>query len=315
MTSRLAVGCGANAGLMVSDDHERIRAVVDAALGLGIAWFDTAGAYGSGRSEINLGKALRSADLGPTARISTKVLIDSEELSDVRGAVQRAVEGSLRRLRRDHVDVLLLHNRVGWWRQARPAIGIGPVLSLDDVLGPKGVAESFHELMADGVVEQSGFTTYGAEQSAVDELLASDRFQVINAACSLVNPSAAFALEVHGEPDFRSVIDRAAAHSVGVTAFRVLEGGKLARPGSEKITRLQRWCTEHAGSVVAGALRFVLANPAIATVVMGFTEVHHVRAAVEVERLGPLPPEMMSEARRLVHTLSTTADPSPSPAT
>ncbi|CAM9842250.1 unnamed protein product, partial [Phaeothamnion confervicola] len=107
--------------------------LVHAAVDAGIRMFDTADAYGSGASELALGEALsgRSDDVV----VATKVGYRFDErrpglASDVIGAVarrlgrgtrpyaeqdfsvagvERAVVGSLRRLRRDHLDLLQFH--------------------------------------------------------------------------------------------------------------------------------------------------------------------------------------------------------------
>jgi aryl-alcohol dehydrogenase-like predicted oxidoreductase len=94
---------------------EETRAVVDAALDTGITFIDTADVYGNrGGSEEHLGKALegRRGDVV----IATKFGGDMQgAYGDDRGArgsrryIRRAIEGSLRRLRTDHVDLYQYH--------------------------------------------------------------------------------------------------------------------------------------------------------------------------------------------------------------
>ncbi|MDE3206546.1 MAG: aldo/keto reductase [Acidobacteriota bacterium] len=70
-------GCGGRAELMVGNDRSAQIAAVRTALDCGIDYFDTAPAYGGGRSEMALGAAL--ADLGsPAVTISTKVVLGEE---------------------------------------------------------------------------------------------------------------------------------------------------------------------------------------------------------------------------------------------
>jgi aryl-alcohol dehydrogenase-like predicted oxidoreductase len=78
-------------------------ATVHAALDLGINCFDTAEFYGSGRSEEVLGKALQGRR--DAAVISTKVWVDNMSAE----GIIRACEGSLKRLRTDHIDLYLIH--------------------------------------------------------------------------------------------------------------------------------------------------------------------------------------------------------------
>jgi len=86
-------------------------ALVHAALDNGIRFFDTAAAYGEGRSEEILGEALSESTHGREAIICTK--ISPRFTPDLRAldlSFIGQVEDALRRLRRDRIDVLLLHN-------------------------------------------------------------------------------------------------------------------------------------------------------------------------------------------------------------
>jgi aryl-alcohol dehydrogenase-like predicted oxidoreductase len=90
------------------DETESIR-LVQAALDAGCNFFDTAPNYGDGASERLLGHALRGHR--HEAVICTKfghTGVDTKDFSVT--ALRPSLEGSLRRLQTDHVDVLLLHN-------------------------------------------------------------------------------------------------------------------------------------------------------------------------------------------------------------
>src|SRR5438105_193327 len=102
--SILGFGCGAVGGLMVRAapaDQERTLA---RALAAGVNYFDTAVQYGDGESEKNLGRLLKA--LRPTdAIVGTKVRLKSEEFSRVGSAIAESLDGSLRRLARESVDI------------------------------------------------------------------------------------------------------------------------------------------------------------------------------------------------------------------
>lgn len=124
MTPRIGMGCWAIGGQMWtadgkavgygrSDDSDALRTVA-AALELGIRVFDTAAAYGTGHSETLLGQALKGRD---DAIVVTKfgITIDPPNrriLGQTRdpARVMAEVEASLRRLNRDRIDLLLLHD-------------------------------------------------------------------------------------------------------------------------------------------------------------------------------------------------------------
>ena len=132
--SEIGFGCGPTAGLMVYGTPDEQRDAVRRAYDLGITYFDTAPIYGDFVSEDNLGRALEAAGVRPV--IATKVCLELPDLDDIPAAVRRSVEDSLRRLRVDDVAVIQLHNRVASARAARADLGVGALLTPDDVLGP-----------------------------------------------------------------------------------------------------------------------------------------------------------------------------------
>ncbi len=80
------------------------------ALDLGVNFFDTAPNYGLGSSEERLGKALEKTDRSKVV-INTKFgHTDSGVLNYDAGYIRESLEGSLRRLRTEYVDSLILHN-------------------------------------------------------------------------------------------------------------------------------------------------------------------------------------------------------------
>ncbi|MCC8969771.1 aldo/keto reductase [Bradyrhizobium brasilense] len=106
-------GNAAGDGYGHTDDDESRRAII-AAWEHGCNLFDTASVYGDGHSERLIGEALRMVGAVHDAVIVSKAgsFFDGEiiraDYSDE--ALVKSVEGSLRRLGRDHLDVLLLHN-------------------------------------------------------------------------------------------------------------------------------------------------------------------------------------------------------------
>jgi aryl-alcohol dehydrogenase-like predicted oxidoreductase len=102
--SVVGLGCN-NFGRRV--DVDGTRAVVDAALEIGVTFFDTAESYGDGRSEAFLGEALQ----GRRDRVvlATKFGGAPAEGKGSRGEIRRALEGSLERLQTDYVDLYQHH--------------------------------------------------------------------------------------------------------------------------------------------------------------------------------------------------------------
>ncbi|WP_458108933.1 aldo/keto reductase [Arthrobacter sp. R3-55] len=139
---------------------DQAAAVVEAAQGIGIELFDHADIYRSGKSEAVFGEVLaRSQGLREKIQLQTKCGIRLGERGlqthyDLsREAILERVNGSLKRLQTDYVDVLLLH---------RP----------DPLMDPREVADAVGQLMAEGKVRQLGVSNMSGAQIAFlqDEL-------------------------------------------------------------------------------------------------------------------------------------------------
>jgi aryl-alcohol dehydrogenase-like predicted oxidoreductase len=145
--------------------------------------------YADGVSEDHLGETL--SDLGARPMVGTKVVIGADELDDVSGAVIRCFESSLKRLRLDSVDILHLHNRLALQREEGSNVGIGPLLSVDDLLGPGGVLEAFEKLRDQGKTRSLGICSFGGEVPAINQAIDTGHFQSLLAYYNILNPTAA----------------------------------------------------------------------------------------------------------------------------
>lgn len=109
--SKLCVGCMSfgKAGTMHdwTLDQEESEKVIRHALDLGINFFDTANGYSAGTSEEYLGKALKKNIARDKVVIASKVYFNEGRLS--RKAILREIEGSLKRLGTDYLDLYIIH--------------------------------------------------------------------------------------------------------------------------------------------------------------------------------------------------------------
>src|SRR5436305_11765125 len=108
--SVLGFGCGAVGGLMVRGAPADQERAVARALEAGVNYFDTAVQYGNGESEQNLGRVL--AKLKPAdVIVGTKVRLPPS-FHRLAEATAQSLDGSLRRLGLERVDIFHLHNAI-----------------------------------------------------------------------------------------------------------------------------------------------------------------------------------------------------------
>ncbi len=109
--SKLCVGCMSfgKAGTMHdwTLDEKESEVVIKHALSLGINFFDTANGYSAGTSEEYLGKAIKNNIARDKVVIASKVYFNEGRLS--RGAIFREIDGTLKRLGTDYLDLYIIH--------------------------------------------------------------------------------------------------------------------------------------------------------------------------------------------------------------
>lgn len=316
--SALGFGAGAIGGLFVRGDRAEQQRAVARALEAGITYFDTAPSYGDGRSEENLGRALRDLDARDRVVVGTKVRLQPDDLHDPPAAIGRSIEGSLRRLGRDTVDLLQLHNPIA----GKESVGAfetasGRALDLDTVL--ESVAEGLHRVVRRGSARHVGITGLG-DTTVLHALVATAGFATVQTYFNVLNPSAGFAGASGGAQDFAGLIDRAADAGMGVIAIRVMAAGAISTaparhanagdPGAplvrgaaydrdlERAHAIESLAMElGAEGPLELAVRFALAKPGVSTVLVGYSDLAQVEDAVRWTERGPLPEDIV---RRLV---------------
>lgn len=136
--STIGLGCMRLNGLSTKDANQ----VIENALELGINFFDHADMYGQGRSEELFAEAI---EMNPTIReqmiIQTKCGIRNGFFDFSKDHIINSVEGSLKRLKTDYIDVFLLHLP-------------------DALVEPEEVAEAFDHLYQSGKVRHFGVSNH-----------------------------------------------------------------------------------------------------------------------------------------------------------
>ena len=142
MASEIALGCMRINGMEVND----LEAYVHTALECGVDFFDHADIYGGGESEAVFGKLLKqSPEVREQMVLQSKCGIRPGRYDFSKEHILESVDGSLKRLQTDHLDVLLLH---------RP----------DALMEPDEVAEAFTALESSGKVRYFGVSNFNSRQ-------------------------------------------------------------------------------------------------------------------------------------------------------
>ncbi|MGH3010092.1 MAG: aldo/keto reductase, partial [Gaiellaceae bacterium] len=200
----LILGCGGFGGVGSApqffgqgDTLEQAFELMDAAWEAGITWFDTADAYGGGRSETFIGEWIRSRR-PEGLRITTKTFNAMDEGDDhglAPARVRRQIETSLQRLGVERVDLYLAH-------------APDPDVPLAETAGV------FDELVAAGKIGAYGLSNAGGAE--LRDALAAGSFAAVQNSYSLLDR----------DPE-QEVLPLCGEHRIGFQAFSPLAGGWL----------------------------------------------------------------------------------------
>lgn len=281
------VGLGCNnfgrAGT-ATETLEGTRAVIDAAIESGITLFDTADIYGRGGvSESLMGEALR----GRRDRVVLATKFGHQEFAmeglpavpkGSREYIRAALEGSLRRLQVDHIDLYQLHTP-------------DPLTPIEETLG------ALDELAEEGLIRFSGSSQFDASQ-----VRAAEDAAVRLGVRRFVSTQNEYNLIDRGAED--ALLPTSSELGVGFLPFFPLANGLLTgkfsrseHPTDTRIVRQKSDLLESAPwdkieafrafaesrriSMLAATFGWMLSQPALSSVIAGATRPEQVRANAE----------------------------------
>ncbi|HET7736725.1 MAG TPA: aldo/keto reductase [Nocardioidaceae bacterium] len=278
------VGIGCNAfGMRI--DEDRTREVVAAALDEGVTLFDTADTYGLGASEELLGRALGSRR--DDVVVATKFGMPAEGLNGPdwqarasRGYIRRAVEGSLRRLGTDWIDLYQLHQP-------------DHVTPYDETLG------ALEDLVREGKIRYYGSSNFHAWELADAQWTATSTgltgFVSAQNEYSLYNRSAEeelvpaclrFGLGLL--PYFplaygllTGKYHRGSAAPEGTRLALPNQQQRLANADFDRVEALQQYADQRQLTLLDVAIGGLAAQPAVSSVIAGVTRAEQVRGNVK----------------------------------
>lgn len=211
--SRLCLGCmsfGDPASKMHAWtlDPDQSEAIIRHALDLGINFFDTANCYSAGTSEEYLGRAIKRNVARDKVVLASKVYFNEGALSAK--AIEREIEGTLRRLGTDYLDLYIIHR-------------------FDYGTPVEETMEALHKLVKAGKVRALGASAMYGYQFYNMQLAARD------------NGWTAFSsMQNHYNPlyreDERELIPICRQMNVALTPYSPLAAGRCARPNWEADT-------------------------------------------------------------------------------
>lgn len=242
--------------------------MVERALELGINYFDTAPLYGKGRSEEVLGVALKGVT--KPYYIATKVGYFPEPFDYTRDTVWRGFEASLKRLQRDKVDLLQIHEseQAGW----------------EGIFGKGRTLEALLEIQEQGLTQHIGLT--GSDLVLMrDVLQASDVFVSVITFCK-------YDLLVQTAKEI--LVPTAAERDVAVICASPLHAGLLGSKRDlwierdrfadlfEKLERVGDLLADQPEEIARIALRYLLSDARVSILLSGVATVEELEVSVAV---------------------------------
>jgi aryl-alcohol dehydrogenase-like predicted oxidoreductase len=201
----VALGCGNFGGVGSAPEffgrgipEEEAFAIMDRAWDAGIRWFDTADAYGGGRSEAWIGK-WRAAREPEGLVLTTKVFHSTAGTPGDTGLapdrIRRQLESSLERLGVDRVDLYLAH-------EPDPATPIADTVAV------------FEQLRGEGLIGEWGLSNF--DHPGLQEAVRHGRPMLLQNSFSLLDRG-----------DESDVLPACAEHGISYVPFSPLAGGWL----------------------------------------------------------------------------------------
>ena len=256
--SILGLGCGSR--LLMYKDEERGHTALNKALDLGITYVDTAFSYGDGVSETWVGGVMKTRRKGVFLVTKVEKRNGDEAL--------RIIEGSLKRLQTDHLDLIHVH-------------GLQDEDDLKLVEAKDGVLNALYKLRDQKVTRFIGVTCHNDPQALKSALEHNDfdcTQMALNAA--RVGPTKSFH-DPFNECFETIALPVARAKNMGITAMKVFGQDKLA--GAAPTETL---------------IRYAMSLP-LAAAVIGMPKLEFIEQNVQVaKRFSPMPEDEMRNLSR-----------------
>ena len=255
--------------------------IVERALELGINYSDTAPLYGQGRSEEVLGAALKGVT--EPYYLATKVGYYPEPFDYTRDTVWRGFEASLKRLQRDKVDLLQIHEaeQAGW----------------DGIFGTGRTLETLLEIQEQGLTKYIGLT--GSDLALMRDVLKESEV--------FVSVITFLKYDLLTQQAKEILVPTAAEHDVAVITASPLHAGLLGSKRElwtqsgrfadlhDKLEQVETLLADQPEDITHIALRYLLSDPHVSILLSGVASIEELETSVSVADGHHLPPELIAQ--------------------
>ena len=290
--SALTLGGGGIAGIWGETTREECVATVREAVDSGIDLLDLAPSYGNGEAEEVIGEAFGGA-LPDGVRITTKCRVGDTPPDEVYNHLSNSLNGSLERMRLDHVDVMFVHNAVTLESEGHERLTPASVVA-------EAVAPAFERLIAEGRVRHWGLTGIGEPDALIHLLNNGPRPDYVQCIANLLDsPGGLLRGGIAARP--RDIIAAANANGTAVMGIRAVQAGALTdaidRPlpdGHSELADYDRAAPFRAIAAEVGrsaawlAHCYALSMDGIGTVVLGVKNREELRECIDAEAASPM---------------------------
>ena len=224
--SRYALGGGGIGQVWGSTSQGEAIKTVKAAHEAGINLFDMAPLYGNGEAEKVMGLAFPDG-YPDTVLLTTKCMLGAANGADIEGILSKSLQQSLALLKRDYIDIFILHGYVvpDNWQTTLPEQLLSTIAVASSTFNDY-VIPAFEKLKQSGRIRAWGVTAASTQVTNLAIINAERPPDAVQCVTNLLDSSGSMAIA--GEkPDPRAVIQKARDQSVGVMGIRAVAAGSL----------------------------------------------------------------------------------------
>ena len=262
---------GGQATIEQPNKEEEAVAIVNRAIDLGVNYIDTAAAYGGPDqwSQKYIGKVMKTR--------RNEVFLTSKTHLRTYDESMRLLEGSLKQLNTDHLDLWQLHN-------------VRATEELDKIFAKDGAIHALEKARADKVVRFLGITGH-ADPHVLADGLKRYKFDTILMAVN--------AADRHYLSFIENLLPLALEQQLGIIGMKIPARGRMLAawtpPPLDQQPRFERGATRPGTLTMKEALEYVLSLP-VSTVIVGCSNVAQVEENVAVAKaFTPLPEAKLAE--------------------